>query len=448
MPRPAKRIALDLWMNGGRVGVWRVTAKGEHELHYDPAWLDSPKGRPISLSMPLRPAEPYRGQRVRNFFENLLPDNVSIRRRLAQRFGTTADAMDLLREIGRDCVGAIQLLPEGATPEDVRRIDAAPLSEREIEAHLARVPSEDRFAPGEAEDFRISIAGNQEKTALLRHKGRWCRPHGSTPSSHIFKLPLGVTPRGLDLTTSVENEWLCMRLLEAFEVRAAKAEILTFGKQKVLAVERFDRILSREGWLIRLPQEDFAQAAGVHPDQKYEEHGGPGVRWILDQLLGSVTPTEDRADFFRTQILFWMLAAIDGHAKNFSVFIQERGEFRLTPRYDVLSAYPVMGKKAGKIQVQKAKMAMAVWGKNRHYRWSDIRREHFLKTASDCKVPAADKIVDELIERTPAAIDEAGKKLPPKFTMGVVDAIFEGLREAAKNLARSVNNRTSSPHGP
>lgn len=434
MPRPAKRVALDLWMNAERVGTWRVTAKGEHELHYDSAWVDSPKGRPVSLSMPLRPAEPYRGERVRNFFENLLPDSASIRRRLARRFGTTADAMDLLREIGRDCVGAIQLLAEGAAPEDVRRIDATPLSDSEIEAHLARVPSDDRFPAEEAEDFRISIAGNQEKTALLRYRNRWCRPHGSTPSSHIFKLPLGVTPRGLDLTTSVENEWLCTQLLEAFGVKTAKVDMLAFGRQKVLAVERFDRVLFREGWLVRLPQEDFAQAAGVHPDQKYEEHGGPGIRWILDQLLGSVTPAEDRADFFRSQVLFWMLAAIDGHAKNFSVFIQERGEFRLTPRYDVLSAYPVMGTKAGKIQAQKAKMSMAVWGKNRHYRWSEIRREHFLKTASDCKLPDAARIVDGLIESTPTAIDRVGGKLPRRFPMHVADPIFSGLRKAAKTL--------------
>ena len=432
MPRPTKRVALDLWMNGERVGTWCVTAKGEHELHYDATWVDSPKGRPVSLSMPLRPAEPYRGERVRNFFTNLLPDNASIRRRLARRFGTKTDAMDLLREIGRDCVGAIQLLPGGAVPEDVRRIDAEPLSESEIEAHLERVPSEGRFREEESEDFRISIAGNQEKTALLRYNSQWCRPHGSTPTSHILKLPLGMTARGLDLTTSVENEWLCMRLLEAFGLKAAKVDIISFGKQKVLAVERFDRVLSRHGWLIRLPQEDFAQAAGVHPDQKYEEHGGPGIRWILDQLLGSVTPAEDRADFFRTQVLFWMLAAIDGHAKNFSVFILERGEFRLTPRYDVLSAYPVMGKKAGKIQVQKAKMA--IWGKNRHYRWSEIRREHFVKTGYDCKLPDAAKIVDELIEKTAEAIDIVGDKLPRSFPTHIANSIFDGLQAAAKAL--------------
>ena len=174
----------------------------------------------------------------------------------------------------------------------------------------------------------------------------------------------------------------------------------------------------------------------MHPDQKYKEHGGPGIRWILDQLLGSVTAAEDRADFFRTQVLFCMLAAVDGHAKNFSIFIQERGEFRLTPRYDVLSAYPIMGKNAGKIQVQKAKMAMAVWRKNRHYLWSEIRREHFLKTALDCKVPDAVKIVDELLDRSATAIDKAGDKLPPKFPMHVADTIFDGLRKAATPAAR------------
>lgn len=434
MPRPTKRVALELWMNGDHVGIWRISAQGEHELSYDPAWIDSPRGRPISLSMPLRPAAPYKGELVRNYFENLLPDNEAIRRRLAQRFGTTTDAMDLLREIGRDCVGAIQLMPEGMAPKDVRGISATPLSDREIEAYLTRVLSNDRLGISEADHFRISLAGNQEKTALLRYKGKWCQPHGSTPSSHILKLPLGITPRGLDLSTSVENEWLCMKLLEAFNVRVAGVDLLTFGKKKVLVVERFDRVLSREDWLIRLPQEDFAQAAGVDPNKKYEEHGGPGIRWILDQLLGSANTTEDRKDFMRTQILYWMLAAIDGHAKNFSVFIRERGEFELTPRYDVLSAYPVIGKRAGKLQPQKVKMAMAVWGKNRHYRWYEIRREHFLKTAADCKVPNADKLIDDLVDQTPAAIEATKGALPSQFPGDIADSILKGLRQAAQML--------------
>lgn len=431
-------------MNGEYVGLWRVNGKGEHELHYDQTWLHSPRGRPISLSMPLRPAEPYKGEVVRNYFENLLPDNAAIRRRIAQRFGTTTEAIDLLKEVGRDCVGAIQLLPEDSTPADVRRTHATPVSDKDIEQHLSRVPAAGRFGADEREDFRISIAGNQEKTAFLMHEGHWCRPHGSTPSTHIFKLPLGVIQRGLDLTTSIQNEWLCMQLLSAFSMKTAKVQMLTFGEQKILCAERFDRVFSRDGWWIRLPQEDFAQAAGVHPDAKYEENGGPGIRWILDQLIGAAHPEEDRRDFYRTQVLFWMLAAIDGHAKNFSVFIQERGEFRLTPRYDVLSAYPVIGRKAGKLQVQKARMAMAVWGKNRHYKWAEIRRDHFEKTASDCKVPDAGQIIDELAERTPGAIAEVEKALPASFPGEVADAIFGGLRKAAQSLG--VRDRPVTPN--
>ena len=84
---------LSLWMNGQRVGTWVVTARGEHELHYDEAWLALPIGRPISLSMPLRPVSaPYKGELVRNYFENLLPDNDNIRQRLGKRFSTGTEA--------------------------------------------------------------------------------------------------------------------------------------------------------------------------------------------------------------------------------------------------------------------------------------------------------------------------------------------------------------------
>ncbi len=117
MRRPRKSGALCLWMNGERVGSWLLTAQGEHQLHYDESWLASPLGRPLSLSLPLRPASaPYKGELVRNYFENLLPDNDNIRQRLAKRFLTGSEALSLLAEIGRDCVGALQILPDGEMP--------------------------------------------------------------------------------------------------------------------------------------------------------------------------------------------------------------------------------------------------------------------------------------------------------------------------------------------
>lgn len=434
MRRTRKSGALGLWMNGQRVGTWRVTAQGEHQLHYDASWLASPLGRPLSLSMPLRPAgAPYKGELVRNYFENLLPDNDNIRQRLSKRFATGTEAFRLLAEIGRDCVGALQILPDGESPPANEAVQCAPLSDAQVAEHLAGTLTAPAFTPDD-DSFRISIAGAQEKTALLWYQGNWCRPLGGTPTSHIFKLPMGQMPGGIDLSTSVENEWLCHRLLQAFEIPVARAEIVRFGAMKALCVERFDRRWLADGRLLRLPQEDFAQVFGLPPDSKYESQGGPGMRPILDQLKGSSQATIDRRDFFRTQVVFWMLAAIDGHAKNFSIFIEPRGFYRLTPRYDVLSAHPVMGHGAGRLAVQKLKMSMAVDGKNRHYKWAEIRREHFEQTARGCRLPDAPALIDELLAATPLAIAMAADSLPADFPADLAGAVFDGLKQAAEKL--------------
>ena len=437
MRRTRKSGALGLWMNGQRVGAWVVTAQGEHQLHYDETWLASSLGRPLSLSLPLRPASaPYQGERVRNFFENLLPDNDHIRQRLARRFSTGTDAFRLLAEIGRDCVGALQILPDGETPPATEAVQSEPLSDAQVAEHLTGTLTAPAFTQ-DGDSFRISIAGAQEKTALLWHLGNWCRPLGATPTTHIFKLPMGQMPGGIDLSTSVENEWLSHRLLQAFDIPVASAEIVQFGDMKALCVERVDRRWLADGRLLRLPQEDFAQVFGVPPDSKYESQGGPGIRPILEQLNGSRQATIDRRDFFRTQVLFWMLAAIDGHAKNFSVFIEPRGFYRLTPRYDVLSAHPVMGHGAGRLAAQKVRMAMAVDGRNRHYRWAEIRREHFEQMAQDCRLPDAPALIDELIARTPHAIAEVADDLPANFPADLASTICDGLKQAADTLGHA-----------
>jgi serine/threonine-protein kinase HipA len=170
MGRKPKKKELAVWMNDERVGIWTVTAQGVHEFRYSDAWKESPSVRPLSLSMPIRAENvPYRGDVVEFYFDNLLPNSVEIRKRVQSRFGIfSSKPFDLLREIGRDCVGAVQLLPEGELPSDVRHINGEALSEREVEGVLLHATSGEGFF-GDNRDFRISIAGAQEKTALLRH---------------------------------------------------------------------------------------------------------------------------------------------------------------------------------------------------------------------------------------------------------------------------------------
>ena len=212
MGRKSHTRALSVWVNGKLAGEWRIPARGETEFQYDPTWLELDEGRPLSLSLPFSfDRGSIKGRPVECYFDNLLPDADLIRKRVQDRFHTDSrDAFDLLAAIGRDCVGAVQLLPSGEQPKDVRTIDAAPLSEAEVERTLIQTVAPASIAAHPADDnLRISIAGAQEKTAFLQHDGMWCRPLGATPTTHIFKLPLGlVGGMQADMRTSVENEWL------------------------------------------------------------------------------------------------------------------------------------------------------------------------------------------------------------------------------------------------
>lgn len=129
---------------------------------------------------------------------------------------------------------------------------------------------------GDDDDFRISIAGAQEKTALLRRDGRWFKPVGMAATTHILKPQIGQLPNGVDLSNSVENEYLWLKLMNALGVPAAQAEIAEFGGRRTLIVERFDRRWAKDGRLLRIPQEDCCQALSVPPTRKYQLGGGPG----------------------------------------------------------------------------------------------------------------------------------------------------------------------------
>lgn len=441
MGRRAQRRRLGVWMNGWRAGVWEQGADGE-AFAYDEDWMASPQGRPLSLSLPFRADNaPYRGSIVTDYFDNLLPDSDAIRRRLALRHRTQGTGpFDLLAALGRDCVGALQLLPDDTVPEGLHQIEGTVVGEAAI-ARLLRDTTRNAAVlgqPDDSGDLRLSIAGAQEKTALLYRNGKWLVPHGSTPTTHILKLPLGLVGNmRADMRTSVENEWLCAQLVGHFGLPIARCDIASFEDQKVLVVERFDRRLAPDGkWIVRLPQEDFCQALGISPLSKYQADGGPGIGDIMAVLAGSEAPAHDRRNFFAAQVLFWLLAATDGHAKNFSLSIGPGGRYWSTPLYDVLSAFPIMGRGASQLAPQKARMAMAVRGSQNHYRIAEIMRRHWLDQGRQAGLPAeeVETVLATLKGAVEHAIAMATAQLPADFPADVADRVFKGLRAQARKL--------------
>jgi serine/threonine-protein kinase HipA len=202
----------------------------------------------------------------------------------------------------------------------------------------------------------------------------------------------------------------------------------------VLVVERFDRTLLGHWWA-RRPQEDFCQVLGLPPGLKYENQGGPGMSAILDKLRGSASAIDDREHFLASQLLFWMLAAPDGHAKNFSISIERQGAYRLTPLYDVLSAWPLIGDMPNAFQWKKVTMAMSVRAGNSHYKMGEILRRHWNAAAKANAVGSDfEPMIEQFITRAPNAIEAVQAQLPDDFPAQVSDAIFEGVMKQARVL--------------
>ncbi len=423
---------LTVLLNHRLVGRIHMAKSGAITFQYDQSWLDWEHAMPISLSLPLR-EQAHQGALVIAYLENLLPDNQAIRERVAAKVGAQGTgAYHMLETIGRDCVGALQFVQGDAAVEFKREIEGEPINDHQIAQMLKNLTA----APlglDDGDDFRISIAGAQEKSALLQIDGEWLRPHGMTPTTHILKTQPGVLPSGINLSDSVENEFFCMQFCTAMGADVASVEIRDFEDVRALSVTRFDRHWARDGHLIRLPQEDFCQALGYPPSRKYQMDGGPNIGAAANLLAASDRPTEDQLAFFRAQILFWLLGATDGHAKNFSIFLRPGGGFKMTPLYDILTAQKAVDD--GQIRHNRMRLAMSVGDQN-HYRINEVLPRHYLQTAkaSGVGVTMIEGLLAEITARLDTALEETIAELPTGFPMKLAEAIASGIRRRSRLL--------------
>jgi len=446
MTRTRKHPPLRVYQNNRLVGHLGKQPSGAIEFRYHQDWLSRETAFPVSLSLPLR-EDAWRGEPVAAVFENLLPDSDALRKRVAEKVGAAGyDTYSLLAAIGRDCVGALQFIAGDAMePDNSTAISGEPVDDEAI-ARLLGSLAQAPLGLSRDDEFRISVAGAQEKTALLQVDGQWLKPHGTTPTTHLLKTQIGRLPNGIDLSNSVENEFYCLRLLKHLGLPVNHAQITTFGQTKALVVERFDRAWSN-GCLIRLPQEDCCQALSVPPARKYQSDGGPGMLEIADLLKGSDTPAVDHRTLFQAQLVFWLIGATDGHAKNFSIFLHPGGSYALTPLYDVLTAQPSLD--ARQIERKQMKLAMSA-GDNRHYRIDEIMPRHFFQTGEKAGLSKSliRKAVEDIAAGMSSAIAALEAELPADFPQQLHESVKNGIQGRMRVLEAGILIASRGPFGP
>lgn len=345
--------ALSVIIAGIPAGIVHLSDTGTISFRY----LEGYAGTPLSLSMPVS-NRTYPQKVVLPYLQGLLPDNEETRRNVARRWGVGPNnVFALLSHVGLDCPGGVQLCPQAQLDSVLARTGSyEPLSEHEIGERLAALANPDDSWVGTSEHW--SLGGNQGKFALARRGKSWCSCHGSAPTTHIFKN--GIPGYRLQAL----NEFFCMRLADVCNIPTTRVEYDTFDKTPAIIVQRYDRLVSSDGSVSRLHQEDLCQALSVPPNQKYTADGGPDAGTILT-LLAKTPQAETNIRLFTTMLFFnCLIGAPDAHAKNYSILLQGSGYALLAPLYDVASGLPYESLR------REGRLAMSIGGENRFGRMS------------------------------------------------------------------------------
>ena len=389
--------SLSIWMDGIRVAEVERLKGGRLRLSYTEEALDHYElGVPLlSLRLPLV-ATPYSHGVVRRFLEGLLPEGPA-RRTVAEHFDLkVSDTYALIRELGRDCAGALVVLRTGQPLPPQRPVQAAtPLSEAELAELVTRLST----APfGVDENFRISLAGVQQKLVLTRlPNGSWAKSDAGLPSTHILKPEI---PELSTKFSTVDNEAFCMRFARYLNLPVAAVETAVVNERRMIVVQRYDRIMEADGTVRRVHQEDFCQALSILPGEKYEEDGGPSLRMVA-RILNDYKGVAAMEALLRAVTVNVLIQNGDAHGKNFSVLHESPGVIRLAPLYDLMSTR-IYGVKKLAMRIDGIELLERVSSDrviNEALSWG-MRRQR------------AKEIVADLLKRTGVAADAAASETP------------------------------------
>ncbi|MBO9135039.1 HipA domain-containing protein [Rhizobium sp. B230/85] len=333
-------LALDVRLDGydHPVGILVRDPNGAIAFAYRSDYLSRSDATPLSLSLPLG-TNPFEDLVARPFFDNLLQERDSALSDIMAREGLSRDdVVGLLYHLGKDCAGAISILPAGAAPTKVPGEygkDYLPLDLKRLEAIVDALHKRKRLPAGMEDPS--PLAGMQSKIALtVLPDGSLAEPvpGSGAPTTHILKVP----DQDHLQDAPLENE--AMRLSQSLGSDTADTVVLPLGGLNTLLVTRFDRALDQQNRIVRIHQEDFAQALGLPASLKYERRGAGNRRFnvsaIRRVLEATIDPAGAKEIFIRATLFDLLVGNADGHAKNFALLYERGGRIRMAPRYDIL----------------------------------------------------------------------------------------------------------------
>lgn len=339
MARRGRR--LDVWIDGVRAAQLedaRSSIRCRYSEEALSRWaLNSPL---LSCSLPLdtRPLD------ATAFCIGLLPEGQALQTMAANAGLAANDTFGLLDRYGRDVAGALVITGEGESP-DLFEFGVQAYNSDELADAVAEL---DEFPLGAHEDSELSLAGIQDKLLLVRSaSGRWGRPIGGVPSTHILKRD---DPRFPGL---VEAEAHCLLLARALDLTTIDVELVELASQTCLIVSRYDRVVEGEE-VRRLHQEDLCQALAVDPSEsrgraKYERAGGPSLRQAAELLDTYARDRTAELDRLARIVTFTVLTGnADAHGKNLSLLHPDPESIALSPLYDTVPTllWPQLRKEA------------------------------------------------------------------------------------------------------
>ncbi len=328
---------LDVYLYSNRVGQLVQDDHGQMQFEYAEDWLSNRSAVALSNSLPLRPKLFTRNE-CRGYFAGILPEEEK-RDVIARNLGISArNDFSLLERIGGECAGAVTFVPEG---QSLPRAEGhyRSLTDSDLAATLRALPSRPLMAGDDG--MRLSLAGAQDKIAVCLEDGRISVPLDSAPSTHIIKPAVG------RFEGIVFNEAFCMGLASKMRISAAAVRVEQVEGIDYLLIERYDRVHDKQGKIRRLHQEDFCQALGISPEQKYQNEGGPTLGQCIELVRKvSSVPVIDLQRLLDIVIFNFLIGNNDAHGKNFSLLYNGQTT-RLAPLYDAVSTayYPDLSRK-------------------------------------------------------------------------------------------------------